>query len=57
MSCATSTLTVEKAESILTVERAWSILECEVVLPDITFFFLVDQDDNFLIDQDDNFLG
>lgn len=48
MPCATSTLTVEATTSIL---------ECEVVVPDITFIFLIDQDDNFLIDPDDNFLG
>ena len=50
MSCATSTLTVESAESVLTVERAWSILECGVVVPDVTFIFAIDPDDNFFVD-------
>lgn len=55
--CVDSILEVERVVSILEVERPFSILECEVVIPVITFVFLVDADDNFLIGPDDNFLG
>jgi hypothetical protein len=57
MSCASSVLTVEKAGSVLDVEPVFCLLECEVVIPDITFTFLVGPDDNFLVGPDDNFLG
>lgn len=55
--CVDSILEVERVVSILEVERPFSILECEVVIPVITFIFLVDQDSNFLVDADSNFLG